>query len=93
MQWARTVVGPVAERSLARVLGGVVAYFRKLGIRQALPVPAVLLTEIDEAIGNVAADLWSPERQVCLWSLVGLRRNLFPQAGPYIPAMLSEAAE
>jgi len=93
IQRARTVVGPVAERSLARVLGHVAGYFRKLGIGRALPVPSALLGEIDVAIGDMAGEQPSPERQVCLWSLIGLRRNLFPQAGPYIPATLSEAAQ
>jgi uncharacterized membrane protein YccC len=93
IQRARTVVGPVAERSLGRVMGHVAGYFRKRGIGRALPVPAILLAEIDEAIGDVAGDRPSPERQVCLWSLTGLRRNLFPQAGPYIPVTLSEAAQ
>ena len=93
IQRARTVVGPVAERSLGRVLIHVAGYFRKRGIGRALPVPAVLLAEIDEAIGDVAGDRPTPERQVCLWSLTGLRRNLFPHAGPYIPVTLSEAAQ
>jgi uncharacterized membrane protein YccC len=93
IQQARSVVGPVAERSLARVLAGLAACFRKMGIGRPRPLSAVLLIEIDEAIGDVAAATSSSEREICLWSLAGLRRNLFPQAPPYIPALLSEAAQ
>jgi hypothetical protein len=92
LQQARTVIGPAAERSVARLLDDVSAYFRKLGIGRDTPLPRSMLGEIDTAIGDVAAAYPSAERQTCLWSLAGLRRNLFPQAGPYIPFTASGAA-
>jgi uncharacterized membrane protein YccC len=92
LQQARTVIGPVAERSLARLLADVSAHFRKLGIGRATPMPQSMLGEIDAAIGDVAAAHPSAERQTCLWSLAGLRRNLFPKAAPYSPLTASEAA-
>ena len=93
LQQARTVVGPVAERSVARLLGHIAGYFRSLGVGRMPECPAGVLDEIDQAIADVAAEHPSDERQLCLWSLAGLRRNLFPRAQPYMPVLASEAAE
>jgi hypothetical protein len=51
-----------------------------------------MLLEIDAAIDDVAASSPSYERQNCLWSLAGLRRNLFPAAPAYIPLTAAEQA-
>jgi uncharacterized membrane protein YccC len=93
LQKARHSSGPTAEQSIARVLRGIAASFRKLRIGAPRPIQAALLTEIDEAIGDVSAEEASPERNLCLWSLAGLRRNLFPRAQPYVPAVFSAAAQ
>jgi uncharacterized membrane protein YccC len=93
LQQARRSAGPEAERSIARVLTALAASFRKIGIGKPRPIEEHLLIEIDEAIGDVAAESFTPERDTCLWALAGLRRNLFPRAEPYIPAMFSEAAQ
>jgi uncharacterized membrane protein YccC len=87
MQQARKVVGPTAERSLARLLADISGYFRKLRINGDTSSAPSVLTEIDIAIGDVSAAGPSLERQTCLWSLAGLRRNLFPHAAPYSPAI------
>jgi uncharacterized membrane protein YccC len=92
LQQARNVVGPVAERSLARLLDNISAYFRKMDIGRNTALLPSILAEIDTAIGNVAAAPPSPERRTGLWSLVGLRRNLFPQAEHYRPVTAGEAA-
>jgi uncharacterized membrane protein YccC len=92
LQRARNVVGPVAEHSVGRLLNHVAVYFRSLAVGRIVPCAPTILTEIDQAIGDVAADMPSEERQVCLWSLAGLRRNLFPHAAPYVPALALEAA-
>jgi uncharacterized membrane protein YccC len=93
LQQARRSAEPKAERSIARVLAALTASFRKMGIGKPRTVQAHLLIEIDEAIGDVAAEASSPERDTCLWALAGLRRNLFPRAEPYIPTVFSEAAQ
>jgi len=93
LQQARRTAGPEAERSIARVLTALAAGFRKISIGKPRPVEAHLLIEIDEAIGDVSAETVSTERDSCLWALAGLRRNLFPRAAPYSPAIFSEAAQ
>jgi hypothetical protein len=93
LQQARRTAGPEAERSIARVLTALAASFRKMSIGKPRPVQAHLLIEIDEAIGDVSAQAFSQERDMCLWSLAGLRRNLFPRAEPYVPVVFSEAAQ
>ena len=93
LQQARRTAEPEAERSIARVLAALAATFRKMGIGRPRPVQEHLLIEIDEAIGDVAAETASRERDMCLWALAGLRRNLFPRAEPYMPAAFSEAAQ
>jgi hypothetical protein len=75
------------------VLSDLAACFRKMGVGKMRPVQPRLLAEIDEAISDVSAETSSPERELCLWSLAGLRRSLFPRAEPYMPAALSEAAQ
>jgi uncharacterized membrane protein YccC len=87
LQQARGVVGPAADRSLERVLRDVARHFRKLSIGR-VPLPSArLVVEIDEAIGDVARAWPSEERRTCLWSLAGLRRNLFPAAPDYVPQL------
>jgi uncharacterized membrane protein YccC len=93
LQQARRTAGPEAERSLSRVLNSIAHCFGNRAIGQPRPVPAATLIEIDAAIGDVSAEASSPERNICLWSLAGLRRNLFPRAEPYISAVYSEAAQ
>jgi uncharacterized membrane protein YccC len=93
LQQARRTAAPDAERSIAHVLTALATSFRKMHIGKPRPVQARLLIEIDEAIGDVSAEVFSPERDTCLWALAGLRRNLFPSAEPYIPAVFSEAAQ
>jgi len=75
------------------VLTALAACFRKMTVGKARPVQSHLLVEIDEAIGDVSAQTSSQERDMCLWALAGLRRNLFPRAQPYVPVLLSEAAQ
>ncbi len=93
LQQARRAVGSEAERAIARVLNSLAHCFRNRSVGKPRPVPSATLIEIDAAIGDVSAEASSPEREVALWSLAGLRRNLFPRAGPYIPLLFSEAAQ
>jgi uncharacterized membrane protein YccC len=93
LQQARRSSGPVAEQSIARVLRGIAASFRKIRVGAPRPIQTALLIEIDEAIGDVSAEASSSERNLCLWALAGLRRNLFPRAEPYVPAIFSAAAQ
>jgi uncharacterized membrane protein YccC len=85
LQEARLALGPGVEPSLAAVLRAITAYFRRRSIVPSTEVAQTLLAKIDHAIDTVSAAWTSPERQACLWSLVGLRRNMFPSAQPYVP--------
>jgi uncharacterized membrane protein YccC len=90
LQEARLALGPSIEPSLAEVLRAIAAYFRRRSIVPSTDVAPTLLGKIDHAIDTVSAAWESPERQACLWSLVGLRRNMFPRAEPYVP-IIAEA--
>jgi len=92
LQEARLTVGPVAEPSLAAVLRAITAYFRRRSIVPSTELAPSLLAKIDTALDVVSAAWPTDERRTCLWSLVGLRRNLFPHAHPYAPAIPSEAS-
>jgi uncharacterized membrane protein YccC len=85
LQEARLALGPSVEPSLAAVLRAITAYFRRRSIVPSTEVTPTLLVKIDRAIDIVSSAWTSPERQACLWSLVGLRRNMFPGAEPYVP--------
>jgi uncharacterized membrane protein YccC len=85
LQEARLVVGPKAEQALGGLLGEIAAHFRKLDVGRRFAPPFSVLGRIDGAIGEVAAAPASSEQRNCLWSLAGLRRNLFPDAPPYVP--------
>jgi uncharacterized membrane protein YccC len=93
LQQVRRTAGPEAERSISRVLNNLAHCFRHRSVGKPRPVPEATLIEIDAAIGDVSTEHASPERELALWSLTGLRRNLFPRAEPYIPAFMSEAAQ
>jgi uncharacterized membrane protein YccC len=92
LQRARPAVEPDAERTIAALLAGIAAHFRKLGQGRTDQIAPAVLTGIDRAIDEIAAEAPSPERRDCLWSLAGLRRNLFPEAPPYAPALVREGA-
>ena len=85
LQHARRIVGLEAGNSLERVLRAVASHFRRLSVGRTTPLEPHLLIEIDAAIGDVIQVAPSQERRLCLWSLAGLRRNLFPDAPSYVP--------
>jgi uncharacterized membrane protein YccC len=85
LQEARLALGPTVEPSLAAVLRSITAYFRRRSVVPSTEIAPTLLAKIDRAIDTTSTAWGSPERQACLWSLVGLRRNMFPQAEPYVP--------
>jgi hypothetical protein len=85
LQEARLALGPSVEPSLAAVLRSITAYFRRRSIVPSTEIAPTLLAKIDHAIDTTSTAWGSPERQACLWSLVGLRRNMFPHAEPYVP--------
>jgi uncharacterized membrane protein YccC len=92
LQEARHVVGAAAEEAVAKVLRAVSAHFARRSAGQPRAASEAMLLEIDAAIDDVAASSPSYERQNCLWSLAGLRRNLFPAAPAYIPLTAAEQA-
>jgi uncharacterized membrane protein YccC len=92
LQLARGVVGAAAERSIVSLLADVADHFRGRALERPASPPPSLLTEIDRALGDVAGAWPSPERRVCLWSIAGLRRNLFPGASAYVAVGAAERA-
>ncbi len=91
LQEARLSVDAAAESSLSSVLRSVNAYFRKRSAGQRTALAPGLLPKIDGAIDAVSASRESGLQQTCLWSLVGLRRNLFPHAHAYVPTTMEAA--
>ena len=75
---------PVGQAApLADVLTGVSAYYR--GLDPAAPKPAggALLTDIDQAIGDLSRHPSAAIRREAILGLVSLRRNLFPASAGY----------
>ncbi|MCR6477953.1 FUSC family protein [Variovorax sp. ZS18.2.2] len=71
----------------AALLGGISRFFRQRGEGRMAPRPQGLLPQIDEALNAVLAarDTSSASRSA-VTALVGLRRNLFPDAPPSLAA-------
>jgi uncharacterized membrane protein YccC len=92
LQRARPAVDPFAERAIVRLLDEIAAHFRTLGRGRRDDLSPAMLEHIDRALDAVAAAPASAQRRHCLWSLAGLRRNLFPDAPSYVPAALGAVA-
>jgi uncharacterized membrane protein YccC len=92
LQEARGAVGPAAQHAIATILGRIAAYFHALGVGRSAALSPALLSDIDGALAKITAEPNSVERRNCLWSLAGLRRNLFPDAPPYAPPYAPGAA-
>ncbi|SFO94920.1 Uncharacterized membrane protein YccC [Variovorax sp. OK605] len=71
----------------AALLGGISRFFRQRGEGRMNPRPPGLLTQIDEALGALLAERnasSSAASRAAVTALVGLRRNLFPDAPPML---------
>ncbi|MDQ0070081.1 putative membrane protein YccC [Variovorax boronicumulans] len=77
----------------AALLGGISRFFRQRGEGRMTPRPQGLLPQIDEALNAVLAarDTSSASRSA-VTALVGLRRNLFPDAPPSLAAVIPQGA-
>jgi len=77
----------------AALLGGISRFFRQRGEGRITPRPQGLLPQIDEALNAVLAarDTSSASRSA-VTALVGLRRNLFPDAPPTLAAVIPQGA-
>jgi uncharacterized membrane protein YccC len=77
----------------AALLGGISRFFRERGEGRMTPRPQGLLPQIDEALHAVLAarDTSSASRSA-VTALVGLRRNLFPDAPPTLAAVIPQGA-
>ncbi|QSI28876.1 FUSC family protein [Variovorax sp. RKNM96] len=77
----------------AALLGGISRFFRQRGEGRMTPRPQGLLPQIDEALNAVLAarDTSSASRSA-VTALVGLRRNLFPDAPPTLAAVIPQGA-
>jgi hypothetical protein len=71
----------------AALLGGIARFFRQRGEGRMNPRPADLLPQIDEALNAVLgapASAAPAASRSAVTALVGLRRNLFPDAPPML---------
>ncbi|KIQ32725.1 fusaric acid resistance protein [Variovorax paradoxus] len=74
----------------AALLGGIARFFRQRGEGRMTPRPQGLLPQIDQALDAVlAARDTSAASRSAVTALVGLRRNLFPDAPPTLAAVPS----
>jgi uncharacterized membrane protein YccC len=83
-----------ARDAMTRVFDGIAAHFRALAHgRRDMPAPA-LLGYLDQLIGDVLMTSSPSARHKGLAAVVGLRRNLYPDAPPYAaePPRLGDAA-
>ena len=71
------------RKSLAEVLPEVAGHFRALARGRRLPGLA-LLRNIDALIGDIVAVNSQSQREKGLTAAIGLRRNLYPDAPPYV---------
>ena len=79
------------SRSLRGVLAAVAHAFERRGAGEPVEDQTSLLGAIDRAIGDLAAMPIERAPPRGFTALVGLRRNLFPQAAPYAPARAGAA--
>lgn len=80
----------------AALLGGIAGFFRQRGEGRMNPRPPGLLPQIDEALGAVLADREassSAASRAAVTALVGLRRNLFPEAPPLLASVPPQAIQ
>jgi uncharacterized membrane protein YccC len=91
LQRARAVVGPAAA-PIRGLLDDVARHFRRRARGHTDEITPATLSKLDRAIAAVAQAGPSIERRDCLWSLAGLRRNLFPNAPDYAPPAIGAAA-
>lgn len=93
------VRGQLPLATSAALLGGIARFFRQRGEGRVAPRPQGLLPQIDEALGAVLAardasasasssvsSSASSASRSAVTALVGLRRNLFPDAPPMLAA-------
>jgi hypothetical protein len=87
----------------AALLDGIARFFRQRGEGRMNPRPPGLLPQIDEALnavlearGNAGAasssSSVSPASRAAITALVGLRRNLFPEAPPMLASAPTQGA-
>ena len=81
------VRGQLPTSTSAALLGGIARFFRQRGEGRMNPRPADLLPQIDEALNAVLgapASAAPAASRSAVTALVGLRRNLFPDAPPML---------
>jgi uncharacterized membrane protein YccC len=82
----RLDLAPQQGAPLTSVLAGVGDYYRRLNPDAPQPAQPALLKEIDGAIAEMSENPAPTVRREATLALVSLRRNLFPDAAPYLRA-------
>jgi uncharacterized membrane protein YccC len=87
---ARTTPSGAGSVAMERLVATLGRHFRRLGNGGSESPPLMLLDQIDEALALVLDEpREAPRRQPTLHALVGLRRNLFPDANAWQPEALA----
>jgi uncharacterized membrane protein YccC len=74
-----------ARAGVDRLMDGLAEHYGRLARSGNVDTPAALLPELDSTLSRVAQRADAPDRRA-QHHLVGLRRNLFPAAAPFVPA-------
>lgn len=92
IQLARPTMAPAATQAAGRLLTAVGDHFAALPSDPSRRPAESTLSLIDDALARSVSDDASPDRLSAVTGLVGLRRNLFPDAAPYAPPVIAEHA-
>jgi uncharacterized membrane protein YccC len=84
LQEAAVGLSEHARARVTRLLDGIAAHFRDLARGRRQPMAPALLANVDGAIGDLLVVGSGSVRQRGLAAVVGLRRNLYPDAPPYV---------
>jgi uncharacterized membrane protein YccC len=86
LRQARPTLEAKARAGVDHLVEGVAAHYRRLGRGGHAEASDTLLPALDSALTQIAEQPNPPGRQAAI-HLVGLRRNLFPAAAPFVPAL------
>lgn len=73
-----------ARDAVGEALAGISAHYRSIDPTRRVPPGEAVLDAIDRGLAAFAADPESDRRRQSLILLIGLRRNMFPHAGPFV---------
>jgi hypothetical protein len=82
----RTLAGEATSGEIDGVLNALKAHFQALSLGRTAALPLNVVDHLDAAISGILQLREPADRQAGVAAAAGLRKDLFPQAGPYRPA-------